>query len=97
MTQLTRTDVGEIVTVELPFSEVCMHLRVAGKVHRVHILEHGAQILDADGLPLSFAVLHGEAGIYSDAHGFYYYPGCIGAPPTFKYAPCAPEIDHQGT
>lgn len=55
--------VGETVTVELPYSEVCCHMRVAGQVRQVQVLAGGAQILNEDGSPFSFPVTHGEAGI----------------------------------
>lgn len=64
------------VTVELGYSEVLVHLRVAGKTRKVDVLPNGAQLLDEDGHPLSFPVSHGEAGIeylglpqLSDHHG----------------------------
>jgi hypothetical protein len=61
--------VGETVTLELPYSEVCMHMRIAGQHRPVAVLEHGAQILNPDGSPFSFPVTWGEAGIYTDAKG----------------------------
>lgn len=51
------------VEVTLPYSEVLMHLRVAGKTTMVDVLPNGVQLLDEDRQPLSFPVLHGEAGI----------------------------------
>lgn len=57
---------GETVRVELAYSEVCMHLRVAGTIRRVTVLDDGAQILNADGSPFSFPIHHGEAGLYRD-------------------------------
>ncbi|MGK5530844.1 hypothetical protein [Streptomyces sp. URMC 129] len=56
--------VGDHVRVRLPYSEVCMHMRVAGQAMTVVILEHGAQILKEDGSSFSFPISHGEAGIY---------------------------------
>jgi len=55
--------IGERVTVELPYSEVCMHMRVAGKRMDVEVLPDGAQLLNADGSKFSFPITHGEAGI----------------------------------
>lgn len=66
-----RVKPGDVVRVQLPWSEACMHLRVADAVRDVRILETGAQILNADGTPYSFPVTHGEAGIYRDAQGLY--------------------------
>lgn len=62
---------GDTVRVRLPWSEVCMHMRVAGELRKVRVLADGAQILDDDGSPFSFPVTHGEAGIYRDAAGLY--------------------------
>lgn len=78
-------DVGETVAVELPFSEVCMHMRVAGKVMDVRLQAarymNGepapgspvAQILNANGGEFSFPILYGEAGFYADGDRFYTY------------------------
>lgn len=62
---------GDVVRIQLPWSEVCMHLRVADAVRDVQVLPNGAQILNADGTPYSFPITHGEAGIYQDAQGLY--------------------------
>jgi hypothetical protein len=62
---------GDIVTLTLPYSEVCMHLKVAGTVRKVHVFNHGAQILNEDLTRFSFPITPGEAGIYSDAEGLY--------------------------
>lgn len=48
---------------ELPYSEVCMHLRLAGTVREVRVLTAGVQILNEDGSPCSFPITHGEAGL----------------------------------
>lgn len=68
---MKRLSVGTIVNMTLPYSEVCMHLRVAGLPRSVEVLATGAQILNEDGTPYSFPVTHGEAGIYRDAKGLY--------------------------
>lgn len=68
---MTRLSVGDRVRVRLPYSEVCMHLHVAGLTRTVEVQEHGAQIIDDDGRPFSFPVTHGEAGIHRDAGGLY--------------------------
>jgi hypothetical protein len=72
-TVATRVAPGDVVTVELPHSEVCMHMQVAGKVMQVEVLERGAQILTDRGTPFSFPIGHGEAGFYTDAAGLYTY------------------------
>lgn len=58
--------VGDIVTLSMPHSEVCMSMRVAGMVRPVLVVEGGAQILNHDGTKFSFPVTTGEAGIYTD-------------------------------
>jgi hypothetical protein len=63
--------VGEVVSVKLPWSEVCMFMRVSDQVRPVKVLADGAQILNEDGSPFSSAVTHGEAGFYRDASGVY--------------------------
>ena len=68
---MKRVKSGDVVSVRLPWSEVCMYLKVAGQVRNVHVFSHGAQILNEDGTRLSFPILLGEAGIYQDANGLY--------------------------
>lgn len=68
---MRRVSVGTVVNIQLPYSEVCMHLRVAGETRPVEILANGAQILNWDGSNFSFPVTHAEAGIYTDAQGLY--------------------------
>lgn len=51
-------------TVELPFSEVCCHMHVAGERLPVVPVENGmAQILQRDGTMFSFPITNGEAGV----------------------------------
>lgn len=68
---MPRIKTGDVVRLKMPWSEVCMHLKVAGQVRNVRVLDTGAQILNDDGTPYSFPVTHGEAGIYTDAQGLY--------------------------
>jgi hypothetical protein len=50
--------------VSLPYSEVCCHMQVAGKVRPVLPCGHGmAWILNNDGSTFSFPVTRGEAGV----------------------------------
>lgn len=67
---------GEIVRLELPFSEVCVHMRVAGTVMSVRFEESGAQLLREDGGEFSVPITTGEAGFYFDsvAGKHYCYP-----------------------
>ena len=72
---------GEIVRKELPFSEVCMHLRVAGERMLVQFqareFETGtaytAQLLHDNGSPFSAPILAGEAGFYDGPDGWHFY------------------------
>ena len=64
--------IGSTNLLKLPYSEVCMHLGVAGRTFPVKLLTYyAAQILQKDGAPFSFPILASEAGIYQDAQGFY--------------------------
>jgi hypothetical protein len=61
----------------LPHSEVCMHMRVSGKTMAFELLAKeypSVQLYQADGRPFSFPILTGEAGLYRDEEGYYYYP-----------------------
>jgi hypothetical protein len=53
------------VRVTLPYSEVCMHMRVAGKEMWVLPLPNSsmAQLLNEDGSRFSIPVTRGEAGV----------------------------------
>ena len=61
--------VGMTYRIELPYSEVCMHMRVAGQRRHVRMLADGAQILNDDMTPFSFPVTWNEAGIGRDGDG----------------------------
>ncbi|MEV6309939.1 hypothetical protein AB0M10_15240 [Streptomyces sp. NPDC051840] len=65
MQQRVDLEIGDRVLVTLPFSEVCRHMRVAGRVMEVEIRERGAQLLK-HGAPFSFPLTWNEAGIYTD-------------------------------
>ena len=55
---------ADAIRVELPYSEVCMHMRVAGKRMWVRpVGEHMAQLLNDDGSHFSIPVTRGEAGL----------------------------------
>lgn len=70
---------GDVVMVELPWSEVCMYMGVAGKVRRVQVRSNGAQILHESGTPFSMPISHGEAGIYTPIDGDWYtYVAVVG-------------------
>lgn len=75
---MRRVKPGDVVNIRLPYSEVCMHLKVAGRLRPVEVLPDGAQIMNWDGTNFSFPVNHGEAGIFNDGQGLYtnYLEGC---------------------
>lgn len=48
---------------ELPYSEVCMHMKIAGKTMWVEpVGSNAAQLYDEFGRPFSFPITKGEAG-----------------------------------
>jgi hypothetical protein len=56
---------------ELPYSEVCMHLRVAGTRMRARLQPDGmVQLLDADGRDVFFPITAAEAGLHRDQDGW---------------------------
>ena len=60
----------------MPYSEVCMHMKVAGKKMKFKFLEHNkmVQLLKDDGSPFSSPITQGEGGIFGPDHqGHYYY------------------------
>jgi hypothetical protein len=59
-------------TLQLPYSEVCMHLRVAGTRMRARLVADGmVQLLDADGREFSFPITAAEAGLDHDQAGWH--------------------------
>jgi hypothetical protein len=69
---------GETVRIEIPYSEVCMHMQVAGRVMNVrfeHKVGHTAcaQLLQ-DGREFSAPITPGEAGFYWEDGRYYCYP-----------------------
>ena len=72
---------------ELPYSEVCMHLRVAGTRMRARLQPNGmVQLLDPDGRDFSFPITAAEAGLHHDQDGWSsvgHRPTCsTNSPPT---------------
>lgn len=65
---MTRVEVGDKVTMEMPFSEVCVHLQVAGRSMVAEVLGRGVQLYTMNGDKVSFPILHSEAGMYSVMH-----------------------------
>lgn len=68
---------GETVAIKIGYSEVACHLRIADRTLPVQIVgapgREMCQVLTAELEPFSFPITLGEAGIYSDASGFYGY------------------------
>ncbi len=59
----------ESVAIELPYSEVCIHMKIAGQVHEVELFMEGPYAMARiEGYP---PVLPAEAGILSDPRGHY--------------------------
>lgn len=76
MASKTYVELGEEFQTELPYSEVCMHMRVAGTTMTVVVVgpvEQAVAQLYKDGRPFSFPITLGEAGVFRDEFGFYYY------------------------
>lgn len=58
-------EIGDRARLEMPWSEACLFMKIAGQVLEVEIREHGAQLYK-DGRPFSFPILWEEAGFYTD-------------------------------
>ncbi len=63
----------QMVLLELPFSEVCMHMKVAGTKMYGIVLSRAVQLVGMDGRLFSAPILHGEAGIFTNPDGSMYY------------------------
>lgn len=68
---------GESVRIRLPYSEVCMHMQVAGKRMLATLLEgHNGravvQLYTETAEYHSAPILPGEAGFYQDERGWYH-------------------------
>lgn len=74
---------GERAHVELPYSEVCMHLRIAGRILPVEFLDNSmVQVYDGDDKKISFPITAGEAGFHFDDNvGGYYCWGIYATNP----------------
>ena len=77
----TRLLPGMRVTLLLPYSEVCMHMRVADHLAEAELTNSeypGIQLYTKDGHQFSGSITTGEAGVYRDDQGFYFYPPADG-------------------
>ncbi len=88
---------GENYSAYMPFSEACMHMRVAGtrmwftivgdEYPMVQLLYHPPGDKPGDPLkPFSFPITLGEGGVYHQDGEFYCYPEMNGPPDTAKAA-----------
>ncbi len=67
---------GESGRKEMPFSEVCMHMGVAGHEMDFVMTDNGRYPsiqLMKDGHPYSGTITLGEAGVFSRTDGTFYY------------------------
>ena len=72
--RLIRVKPGEHGRKVMPHSEVCLHMRIAGRTMAFALLNNGGvQLHNDDETPFSIPITNGEAGIYKDDDGFYYY------------------------
>jgi hypothetical protein len=56
----------------MPYSEVCMHLNIAGRLVGIRFADEGrmVQVVNAaTGSPISFPITPGEAGVHIEADG----------------------------
>lgn len=77
--RMVRVVIGELYCHEMPHSEVCVHMQVAGKFMYFRVLPGGraVQLLEPRGpiqsmYEFSAPILPGEAGLYTDASGLYF-------------------------
>lgn len=65
--------VGERVVLRLPYSEVCMHMHIAGRKMLCEVRADGVQVFEYGNTPqerpFSFPITHGEAGVLRDGLG----------------------------
>ncbi|MEV7870150.1 hypothetical protein AB0P17_29585 [Streptomyces sp. NPDC088124] len=63
--QRVNLEIGDRGRSEMPYSEVCMDMGIAGQVLEIEVRQHCAQ-LHKEGQPFSSPITWGEAGIYTD-------------------------------
>lgn len=68
--------VGERGITRLPWSEVCVHMKVADAVMGIELVSDRAVQLYSLPYwePFSFPILTGEAGVFTGPEGPYFYP-----------------------
>lgn len=79
--------------VEMPHSEVCMFMRIAGEPMYCQFVgdDNAVQLFDLEGQLFSFPILYSEAGIYRQGNSFYYYQNIETEDP----ATAGPITDHE--
>jgi hypothetical protein len=64
---------GQMVMVTMPYSEVCMHMRIAGEPMFVKLVHPWmAQLYDMAGREFSAPITTGEAGLFRDEQNRVY-------------------------
>lgn len=74
------------VIILCPYSEVCCHMQVADRLMYAEVKEshyenqtyYSVQLYNKDGSIFSGPITTGEAGLYRDDGGIYYYPPAAG-------------------
>lgn len=64
---------GDFVMVVLPYSEVCLHMGVAGKPMRIEVRKTCVQLYNERGAEFSAPITHGEAGVLGVRPNLYVY------------------------
>lgn len=66
---------GETHRITLPWSEVCLHMKVNDKTMSAKLAADGrtVQLFRDDNTPFSYPVLRGEAGIYEREGKYHGY------------------------
>lgn len=64
MNDVVEVKAGQKIKAIMPWSEVCIHLGIAGKTMTCEVLSRGVQLYDDKGEKFSFPILHGEAGFH---------------------------------
>lgn len=65
---------GQKILYTMPYSEICMHMKIAGKLMWVELLnDRVAQLYDLNHQKFSAPVLYCEAGIFRRGDEFYTY------------------------
>lgn len=66
---MTTMECGKMYLVEMPYSEVCMHMQIAGQMMQIELVGNPkhlmVQVFDLSGALFSFPITQGEAGVYT--------------------------------